>query len=110
MNLFMLFAALALLSATASTPAFSETLRRQACHNHVSSRGKRTGAANQSWCIHNYSADEIDCSFGRNSAMSKTTARQDKRCKRAHLFHKPQPEAPVRATDRYRPRSGVRLS
>jgi hypothetical protein len=32
MTLFKLFAALALLSATSSTPAFSETLRRQACH------------------------------------------------------------------------------
>jgi hypothetical protein len=63
MNQFKLFAALALLSATASTPAFSETLRRQACHNHVSSRGKRTGAANQSWCLHNCSADEINCSY-----------------------------------------------
>jgi hypothetical protein len=63
MNLFKLFAALALLSAPAGTPAFSETLRRQACHNHVSSRGKRTGTANQCWCLHNYSADEIDCSY-----------------------------------------------
>jgi hypothetical protein len=74
MNLFKLFTALALLSATANTPAFSEPLRRQACHNHVSSRGKRTGAANQSWCLHNYSADEIDCSYVDRSQCAATAA------------------------------------
>jgi hypothetical protein len=73
MTLLKLFAALALLSATASTPAFSETLRRQACHNHVS-RDKRTGAANQSWCLHNYSADEIDCSYVDRSQCAATAA------------------------------------
>jgi hypothetical protein len=72
MNLFKLFAAL--LSATASTPALSETLRRQACHNHVSSRGKRTGAANQSCCLHNYSADEIDCSYVDRSQCAATAS------------------------------------
>jgi hypothetical protein len=74
MNLFKLFAALGLLSATASTPAFSETLRRQACHNHVSSRGRRTGAPNQSWCLHNYSADEIDCSYVDRSQCAAIAA------------------------------------
>jgi hypothetical protein len=73
MNLFKLFAALALLSATAITPAFPETLRRQACHNHVS-RDKRTGAANQSWCLHNYSANEIDCSYVDRSQCAATAA------------------------------------
>jgi 2-methylcitrate dehydratase len=34
MNLFKLFTALALLSATANTPAFSEPLRRQACQDY----------------------------------------------------------------------------
>jgi hypothetical protein len=72
MNLFKLFAALGLLSATASTAAFS--LRTQACHNHVSSRGRRTGAANQSWCLHNYSADEIDCSYVDRSQCAATAA------------------------------------
>jgi hypothetical protein len=48
----------ALASAAASTPVFSRTLERQARHNYVSS-----GVASHSWCLHNYSADEIDCYY-----------------------------------------------
>jgi hypothetical protein len=80
MKPFKLFAVLALLTTTASTPAFSETLRRQACHNDVSSRGKRTGAANQSWCLHNYSSDEINCSYVDRSQCAATAAGGNGQC------------------------------
>jgi hypothetical protein len=58
----------ALASAAASTPVFSRTLERQARHN-VSS-----GVASHSWCLHNYSADEIDCSYVDRTQCAATAA------------------------------------
>jgi hypothetical protein len=69
MTSFKTLAALALLSAAASTPVFSRTLERQARHNYVSS-----GVASHSWCLHNYSADEIDCSYVDRSQCAATAA------------------------------------
>jgi hypothetical protein len=64
----------ALFSATASAPVFSATLHRQARHNYVSSRVNRAGVASHSWCLHNYSADEIDCSYADRSQCAETAA------------------------------------
>jgi hypothetical protein len=74
MTSFKILAALALLSATASTPVFSGTLERRARHNYVSSGVKRAGVASHSWCLHNYSADEIDCSYVGRSQCAATAA------------------------------------
>ena len=67
-----ILAALALFSATASAPVFSRTLHRQARYNYVSSRVNRAGVANHSWCLQNYSADEIDCSYADRSQCAET--------------------------------------
>jgi hypothetical protein len=74
MTSFKIFAALALLSATASTPVFSRTLHRQARHNYVSSGVNRAGVAGHSWCLHDYSADGIDCSYADRSQCAETAA------------------------------------
>lgn len=60
---FKTLAALALLSVTTSTPTFSTTLQRQPGYNYVSSGAKRARVGSNSWCLHNYSADEFDCSY-----------------------------------------------
>jgi hypothetical protein len=73
MTSFKILAALALLSATASTPVFSTTLQRQARH-YVLSGAKRAGVASHSWCLHNYSADETDCSYVDRSQCAETAA------------------------------------
>lgn len=64
---FKILAALALLSATASTPVFSRTSQRQALHNYVSGVGSH-------WCLRNYSADKIDCSYADRSQCAETAA------------------------------------
>jgi hypothetical protein len=70
MTTFKILAALALLSATASAPVFSRTLQRQAHHNYVSSGG----VGGHSWCLHDYSANEIDCSYVDRSQCAATAA------------------------------------
>jgi hypothetical protein len=74
MTSFKILAALTLLSTTASTPVFSGTLQRQARHNGVSSGVERAGVASHSWCLHNYSADEFECSYVDRSQCAKTAA------------------------------------
>ena len=74
MTTFKILAALALLSATASAPVFSRTLQRQAPHNYVSSGARQAAIARHSWCLHDYSADEIDCSYVDRSQCAATAA------------------------------------
>jgi hypothetical protein len=74
MTSFKILATLAFLSATASAPLFSRTLHRQARHNYVSSGVNRAGVASHSWCLHNYSEDEIDCSYVDRSQCAATAA------------------------------------
>jgi hypothetical protein len=74
MTSFKILAALALLSATASTPVFSRTLQGQSRHDFASSRVNRAGVASHSWCLHNYSADEVDCSYVTRSQCAETAA------------------------------------
>ena len=69
MTSFKTVAALALLSAAASTPVFSRALENQARHNYVSS-----GVPSRSWCLHSFSADEIDCSCVDRSQCAETAA------------------------------------
>jgi hypothetical protein len=66
-----IFAALAVLSATALTPAFSRTLQgvRQ---NYASSRTDRAGVTNNSWCLHDYTSDELDCSYAGHTQCAAT--------------------------------------
>jgi hypothetical protein len=72
---FKTLAALALLSVTTSTPpTFSTTLQRQPGYNHVSSGAKRAQVGSNSWCLHNYSADEFDCSYADRSQCAATAA------------------------------------
>ena len=68
MTTFKILAALALLAAMASAPVHSRTLQRQVHHNYVSSED--VGG----WCLHNYSADEIDCSYVDRSQCAETAA------------------------------------
>ena len=74
MTSFKILAALALLSATASTSAFSTPLKRQAAQDLVSSGAKRAGVGSYSWCFHNYSADIIDCSYTDRSQCAETAS------------------------------------
>jgi hypothetical protein len=69
---FKTLAALALLSVTTSTPTFSTTLQRQPGYNYVSSGAKRARVGSNSWCLHNYSADEFDCSYADRSQCAAT--------------------------------------
>src|ERR1700745_2418064 len=71
---FKTLAASALLSVTTSTPAFSRTLQRQPGYNCVSSGAKRARVSSNSWCLHNYSADEFDCSYADRSRCAATAA------------------------------------
>src|ERR1700757_4008416 len=71
---FKTLAALALLSVTTSTPTFSTTLQGQPGYNYVSSGAKRARVGSNSWCLHNYSADEFDCSYTDRSQCAATAA------------------------------------
>jgi hypothetical protein len=63
-----------LLSATASTSAFSTTSQRHATQDFVSSGAKRAGVGSHSWCLHNYSADDIDCSYTNRTQCAETAS------------------------------------
>ena len=71
---FKTLAALALLLVTTSMPAFSTILQRQPDSNYVSSGAKRARIGSNSWCLHNYSADEFDCSYADRSQCAATAA------------------------------------
>jgi hypothetical protein len=73
MTSFKIFAALAVLSATAATPAFSRTLQGVR-HNYAWSGTHRAGGTGSSWCLHNYSSDEIDCSYADQSQCAATAS------------------------------------
>jgi hypothetical protein len=74
MTSFKILTGLALLSATASAPVFSRTLQRQALHHYVSSGVRQAAVVRHSWCLHDYSADEIDCSYVNRSQCAATAA------------------------------------
>jgi hypothetical protein len=67
-------AALTKLSVTTSTPTFSTTLQRQPGYDYVSSGAKRARIGSNSWCLHNYLADEFDCSYADRSQCAATAA------------------------------------
>jgi hypothetical protein len=73
MTSFKMFAALAVLSVTAATPAFSRTLQ-EARYDHAWSGADRAGVSGTSWCLHNYAQDEVDCSFASQDQCAATAS------------------------------------
>lgn len=70
MTSFKIFVALAALSVTAATPAFSRTLQ-EARYHHAWSGADRAEA---SWCLHSYGQGEVDCSFASQSQCAATAS------------------------------------
>jgi hypothetical protein len=71
--------ALALLSATISVPAFAQEVQAKMLRESISSKGivlgaGRTKTARYTWCLHNYSADAIDCSYSNRKQCEETAA------------------------------------
>ena len=73
MTSFKIFAALAVLSVSVATPAFSRTLQ-EARHDRVWSEADRAGVVDTSWCLHNYAQDEVDCSFASQGQCAATAS------------------------------------
>ncbi len=73
MTSFKMFAALAVLSVTVATPAFSRTLQ-EARYNHAWSRADGAGVSGTSWCLHNYAQEEVDCSYTSQSQCAATAS------------------------------------
>jgi hypothetical protein len=72
MTSFRIFAALAVLLATAAKPTFSRT--SPGVHERVWSTTYRAGVTVNSWCLHNYSSDEIDCSYATQNQCAATAS------------------------------------
>jgi hypothetical protein len=69
----------AVLSATISAPIFAQEVQAQMHRESISSKGivlgaGRTKIAGYTWCLHNYSADAIDCSFSDRKQCEETAA------------------------------------
>jgi hypothetical protein len=73
MTSFKIFAALAVLSVTAAAPAFSRTLQ-DVRHDYAWSGANRAGMTGVSWCLHNYSQDEVDCSYASQSQCAASAS------------------------------------
>jgi hypothetical protein len=66
-------ATLVMLSATAATPASSKTLLRP-LHDDLRLRTDRAAATGRTWCFHNFSQDELDCSYIDESQCAATAS------------------------------------
>jgi hypothetical protein len=71
--------AAALLSATISAPIFAQEVQAKMLRESISSKGMvlgtdRTKIAGYTWCLHNYSADAIDCSYSNRKQCEATAA------------------------------------
>ena len=73
MTSFKIFAALAVLSVTVATPAFSRTFQ-ETRHDRVWPGFDRAGVTDTSWCLHNYGEGELDCSFASQSQCAATAS------------------------------------
>jgi hypothetical protein len=73
MTSFKILAALAVLSATTATPAFARTFQGVG-HDYVWSATDRAAAAGPTWCLHNYSQDEVDCSYASHSQCAASAS------------------------------------
>ena len=65
---FQIRVAAAILSATISAPIFAQEVQAKMLRDSISSKGlffaaDRTKIDGYCWCLHNYSADTIDCSY-----------------------------------------------
>ena len=69
--------AVALLSATISAPIFAQEVHAKMLREPISSKGMVLGAGRivgYTWCLHNYSADAIDCSYSNRKQCEETAA------------------------------------
>jgi uncharacterized protein DUF3551 len=71
--------AAALLSATISAPIFAQEVQAKMLRKSISYKGiflgvSRTTIAGYTWCLHNYSADAIDCSYSNRKQCEETAA------------------------------------
>jgi hypothetical protein len=71
--------AAALLSTTISAPIFAQEVQAKVLRESISSKGMVVGAgrtriAGYTWCLHNYSADAIDCSYSSRKQCEETVA------------------------------------
>jgi hypothetical protein len=69
----------ALLSATTRAPVFAQEVHAKMLRESISSKGMvlgagRTKIAGYTWCLHNYSADAIDCSYSNRKQCEETAA------------------------------------
>jgi hypothetical protein len=71
--------AAALLSATISAPIFAQEVQAKMLRESIASKDMvlgtdRTRIAGYTWCLHNYSADAIDCSYSNRKQCEATAA------------------------------------
>jgi hypothetical protein len=76
---FQIRAAAVLLSVTISAPIFAQEVHAKMLRESISSKriflaAGRTKSADYTWCLHNYSADAIDCSYSDRKQCEDTAA------------------------------------
>jgi hypothetical protein len=76
---FQIRVAAALLSATISAPIFAQEIQAKVLRQSISSKAiflgeGRTKIAGYTWCLHNHSADAIDCSYRNRKQCEETAA------------------------------------
>jgi hypothetical protein len=74
MTAFRVLVVVALLSASAGTPAFARASEGHFRYNSISSELGRAGMPSRSWCLHNYADDYVDCSYSNRSQCAATAA------------------------------------